>query len=142
MEHSEFIKLKAELTAGDTRGLATIFQTHISYCIGKLQYQHQCSREDAEDIYIEAILNFREKVVNGKIDAVAECADVVIQRDQHIARVANSGDKHDVVLLSPFEQIRLWGKVLLEYPSIAERVRGVDVEAVRQLDGRQIVDLR
>jgi hypothetical protein len=59
MEHQEFILLKLQLKAGNNDKLKFLFEANASYCVRKLVSEHRCSKEDAEDIYTDSILNFR-----------------------------------------------------------------------------------
>jgi RNA polymerase sigma factor (sigma-70 family) len=72
MESEDFRSLLSELTSGDNGKLKTIFEQHAVYCISKLQADHNCSRQDAEDIYTDAVLNFRDKVLLRKIDSILD----------------------------------------------------------------------
>lgn len=72
MEYTEFRRLASELKSGDNTTFKIIFEQYASYCISKLIRQFKCSREDAEDIYVEAILNFREKIITEKVDALTD----------------------------------------------------------------------
>jgi RNA polymerase sigma factor (sigma-70 family) len=72
MEYLEFRQLASELKSGDSNTFKAIFEQHASYCISKLVRQFRCAREDAEDIYVEAVLNLREKIITEKIEAVTD----------------------------------------------------------------------
>lgn len=47
--------------------LELIFRQSKQYCLDKLIIEKNCIREEAEDIYVEAIINFREKILADKI---------------------------------------------------------------------------
>jgi hypothetical protein len=70
MEHQEFILLKLQLKAGNNDKLKFLFEANASYCVLKLVSEHRCSKDDAEDIYTDSILNFREKIIADKIDSL------------------------------------------------------------------------
>jgi RNA polymerase sigma factor (sigma-70 family) len=70
MEHQEFIGLKLQLKTGNNDELKFIFEANALYCIHKLVSEHRCSKDDAEDIYSDSVLNFREKIVSDKIDSI------------------------------------------------------------------------
>lgn len=70
MNYKEFVTLKEELKAGNNRLLKNIFRENCSYCIKGLIKKFNSSAEDAEDIYMDAILNFREKIVSEKIEVL------------------------------------------------------------------------
>ena len=60
-------RISDELKAGDTSCLKVLFEEHGHYCISNLMNFRNCSREDAEDIFIEAIINFHDKILLEKI---------------------------------------------------------------------------
>lgn len=72
MSREEFADLVEELKSGNNRMLKSIFEMHASYCIDKLVFKYKSSREDAEDIYVDSVLNLREKIVAGKIEAIGD----------------------------------------------------------------------
>jgi RNA polymerase sigma factor (sigma-70 family) len=69
---NEFVELKAELKSGEDTRLKLVFENYSVYCINKLIGLHSCSREDAQDIYVEAVLNLREKIIAGQIDSILD----------------------------------------------------------------------
>ncbi len=64
-------ELQSELKRGNNEMLSVFFQEHAGYCTRKLTKEHQCSQEDAEDIFIESVMNLREKLIKGAVEAVA-----------------------------------------------------------------------
>jgi RNA polymerase sigma factor (sigma-70 family) len=68
----DYNKLAAELKSAKNDSLKDIFLQHSKYCIGRLVKDHKCSREDAEDIYVDSVLNFREKVIDDKINGITD----------------------------------------------------------------------
>ncbi|MEO1053649.1 MAG: hypothetical protein AAFX87_23640 [Bacteroidota bacterium] len=67
MTYKELESLTEDLRNGDNSGLKEIFETYSHYCITKLKFKTSCTHEDAEDIFIESVMNFREKAIQGKI---------------------------------------------------------------------------
>ena len=63
-------ELQSELKMGNNEMLSVFFQEHSVYCTRKLTREHQCSQEDAEDIFIESVMNLREKLIKGAVEAV------------------------------------------------------------------------
>lgn len=98
MVYKEFLDLRDELRSGDNRRLKTIFEAYSSHCIRKLLYDYKCSHEDAEDIYTDSILNLRDKVVSGKLEAItdikgylyATCKNMWLARFQKEKRLNNA----------------------------------------------------
>lgn len=67
MSESELSVLSQAIKKGDNSVLSPIFQQNKVYCIEKLIHVKNCPPEEAEDIYMEAIMNFREKILLDKI---------------------------------------------------------------------------
>lgn len=59
--------LAEAIKKGDNSPLESIFREHQKYCIEKLIIEKSCVREEAEDIYVESVMNFREKLLSGKL---------------------------------------------------------------------------
>lgn len=59
--------LSTALKAGDNRVMKDIFLAYQQYCIKKLVIEKNCKQEDAEDIYVEAVLNLREKIITDQL---------------------------------------------------------------------------
>lgn len=70
MNEKEFQALRQELISGNTQSLKFIFEKYAEYCIKNLRKQKGCSLELAEDILMDAILNFRDRVVENKLSEV------------------------------------------------------------------------
>jgi len=67
-----YLRLKLDqiitsLKSEDNVAFKHIYQTHGKSCISKLKNFRNCSLEDAEDLFIVAIMLFREKILNGSI---------------------------------------------------------------------------
>lgn len=71
MKKINWQELQTELKQGNNEMLSVFFQEHAAYCTRKLTREHQCSNEDAEDIFIESVMNLREKLIKGAVEAVA-----------------------------------------------------------------------
>lgn len=52
---------------GKSEAITFIFEEFGPYCVENLQVRTHCSLEDAKEVFIEAILNFREKVLADKV---------------------------------------------------------------------------
>lgn len=98
MTPTEFINLKRQLKTGNGEQLKSIFESTASYCINKLILKHKCGQEDAEDIYTDAILNLRDKIINDKIDSLvdlrgylyATCKNMLLVKLKRAKRFNNS----------------------------------------------------
>ena len=71
--------LSASLKSGDNSVLEPIFRQHQHYCINKLMCEKNCPREEAEDIYVEAILNLRSKIITDQIAALTNVKSYLAQ---------------------------------------------------------------
>jgi len=63
MSQVDLEKIRDNLRAGNNEVLAVFFKEHEQYCTLKLKKNTNCSAEDSEDIFMESILNLREKIV-------------------------------------------------------------------------------
>ncbi|MDW3192466.1 MAG: sigma-70 family RNA polymerase sigma factor [Cytophagales bacterium] len=71
MKNINWQQLRYDLKRGNNEMLSVFFQEHAGYCTRKLTREHQCSQEDAEDIFIESVMNLREKLISEAMEAVA-----------------------------------------------------------------------
>lgn len=60
--------LRKELTEGNMDCLEFIFKNYSAYCIERLVRFRGCPRPLAEDLFVDAVLNFREKVLRKEIE--------------------------------------------------------------------------
>ena len=70
MDKLEIKKLLAAFINGDNSSLKDIFVQHGDFCVKNLMRKTKCSQEDSEDIFIESVMNFREKVLSGEIKQI------------------------------------------------------------------------
>ena len=70
-KHLEFDIIQKRLRSGDNQVLKFIFEDFQDYCISKLKMQTSCGDEMAMDIFVDAVLNFRDKIVTGKIKEIS-----------------------------------------------------------------------
>ena len=67
MEQSELADIKSELLKGNNRCLEIIFREEADFCIQNLVKSTTCPKDEAEDIFVESVLNFREKLIAGQV---------------------------------------------------------------------------
>lgn len=67
MTDRAFIQLQQQIQSNDGRGLRSVFEQGNRYCVRTLIKKTNCSLADAEDIFMDAILIFRENMLNGKL---------------------------------------------------------------------------
>ncbi len=56
-----------ELKKGNNQVLASLFEAHERYCTRTLLKKTRCSIQDAEDLFVDSILNLRERILAGKL---------------------------------------------------------------------------
>ena len=59
-----------ELRNGNNALLKTFYEQHSNYCIQRLTKENKCTHEDGEDIFIESVMNLREKLISGRVESV------------------------------------------------------------------------
>ena len=67
MEGFNLETIAAARKAGDNQVMEKIFMDHQHYCINKLVNEKNCQQEEAEDIYVEAILNLRSRILTDRL---------------------------------------------------------------------------
>ncbi len=60
-------EIHTSLKNGDNKALEHIYLEHGDYCIKMLTSKKGCIKEEAEDLFIESVMIFREKVMGGAI---------------------------------------------------------------------------
>jgi RNA polymerase sigma factor (sigma-70 family) len=60
----------SRLRKGETSCFEEIIANYRDYCVGGLIKKIRCTEEEAQDLFIEGLLEFREMVILGKIDKV------------------------------------------------------------------------
>jgi RNA polymerase sigma factor (sigma-70 family) len=63
--------LRTQLNQGDEQLLAQVYAHCRTYCLRGLMKQTGCSTEDAEDLFMDALLIFRENVLSGKLERLS-----------------------------------------------------------------------
>lgn len=59
--------IRKALEAGEHAFLQWLYDEYREYCQQQLRYQPRCSEEDAEDIFMDALLIVRENMLSGKV---------------------------------------------------------------------------
>lgn len=60
-------EIRNSLIAGDNKAFRYIYQEFGDYCTETLIKQRSCSPDEAEDLFIEAVMILRDKILQGKI---------------------------------------------------------------------------
>ncbi|TAE45346.1 MAG: RNA polymerase sigma factor [Bacteroidetes bacterium] len=77
MTPEAFHSLKEKIQRGDPSGLKLVFEECGRYCVRTLISQTGCAHDDAEDILMEAMISFRENMVQGKIAFISSLRSYV-----------------------------------------------------------------
>lgn len=67
METAPFAPLLERIRNGDPHALTEVLQDSGSYCVRVLMSKTDCPPDEADDILIEAVLIFRDKVLKGEL---------------------------------------------------------------------------
>ena len=71
MTERAFLALKQQIVNNDERGLREVFEQGNRYCVRTLLKKTHCSEADAEDIFMDALLIFRENLLSGKLQQLS-----------------------------------------------------------------------
>ena len=95
MVEKELLELRTALVNGDNSSLAFIFDEHADFCIENLVHKNGCSRQDAEDIFVDSMLIFRENVLSGKITYLTNVRNYVYTtcKNQYLANLQKSSSR-------------------------------------------------
>lgn len=90
MNQADFDALVSELKAGNNRSLQPIFEHHADFCINNLVRKTSCSVAEAEDIFMDSILNFREKAIAGRITFMTQIRNYIYTTCLNMYKVRQS----------------------------------------------------
>ena len=66
-----------ELRSGNNDCLKLLFEKYSSYCISNLMRKYDCGTEDAEDIFLDSLLVFRDNVLQGKLTYITNMRNYI-----------------------------------------------------------------
>lgn len=104
MNQEDFSTLKEQLKSGQNDYLKVIFEEHGTYCISNIQRKFKCPLEDAEDILVDAILNFRDKILQEKITHITSIRNYIyttcvnMKREKDYYTYKKKEKEHEVTL--------------------------------------------
>lgn len=67
MTEADFSILIEQIKNDDPRGMREVYTQTNRYCLGTLIKKTSCKKEDAEDLYMDALLVFRENILGDKV---------------------------------------------------------------------------
>ena len=77
MHFENLAKIKLQLQKGDNSCLEILFKQEADFCIKNLVRTTNCPLEEAEDIFIEAVMDFRQRVISEKLIEVNDMRNYV-----------------------------------------------------------------
>ncbi|MCF6298134.1 MAG: sigma-70 family RNA polymerase sigma factor [Flavobacteriaceae bacterium] len=89
MSQEEFYVLLEQLKNGNNEYLKIIFEEHGAYCISNIQRKFRCPLEDAEDLLVDAILNFRDKILQNKLTHITSIRNYIYTTCVNMKREKN-----------------------------------------------------
>lgn len=102
MNERRFQQLSHQIRAGDKRGMQYVFEQSSRYCVGTLIKKTGCEVSDAEDLFMDAILIFRENILSGKLSQLSNLRTYVfgicwnLWRDLNRARTKWQREQNEV----------------------------------------------
>lgn len=137
LKEIDWDSIVADLRSGNNEVLRVFFEKHSNYCIGRLTNENQCTKEDAEDIFIESVMNLREKLVVGKLERVLSersylyktCHNMFLSRLKQAKRTSS----FSVELETFYYASEYQSEELAEY---TERLSKITMEAWDYLTGK------
>jgi len=64
-------EIKQSFLADDNSAFEYVYLEHGEYCISRIQQLRNCSEADAEDLFTEAVLIFRDKILTDQIEVLS-----------------------------------------------------------------------
>lgn len=77
MEQAAIQKLIDHLQQGRSEALQEVYTYCKDHCINKLIKYGECTVEDAEDLFMDAILAFRQNVLSGKVQHITKLREYI-----------------------------------------------------------------
>ena len=102
MTHIQFGEIVNQLREGNNRPMKILFERYSDYCIEGLQRHVRCGPEDAEDIFQDAVLVFRENALHDKIQHTTNLKDYLysicfnLHRARQQQKVRRNGDQQKI----------------------------------------------
>lgn len=130
------------LRDGDDQVLSDVYTLAQRYCIRTLIRKTNCNKEDAEDLFMDSILIFRDNVLKGKLTSLTNLNSYIfgicwnLWREQNRAKAkwdaAKSDFEHQILVMETQEDLPFPGEELLEQKQLISKV----VEALGELGER------
>jgi RNA polymerase sigma factor (sigma-70 family) len=121
MYSRDFSSLKKELISGENRMLRKIFEDHSRSCIDRLTSRFRCCRDDAEDIYVDAILNLRDKIISGEVQMLTDVGAYLFATCRNMYLVRLKQNERTLIAAQEFSRSTDVGAQLMQDDSELER---------------------
>ena len=79
-------RIKTELKKDAADVLKDLFTEHQPYCVGYLSGKLKVEQEGAKDIFIDALLNFRDKMLQGKVEYITSIKSYLLATCVNMAK--------------------------------------------------------
>jgi len=122
MDQNELKILKSELQRGNNDYLESVFEEYGPYCISNIMKKFSCAREDAEDILVDSIINFRDKILAGKVTYLSNirnyiyttCVNMKKEKDYYARKQKEKEQEVILYLYSENEETKSYKEELLQ----------------------------
>lgn len=104
MKGNSIEDLIKSLKAGDSSPLQFIFEEYGAYCISTLQNTTNCSPEDAEDYFVDAVMIVRQNIIDGSLKELTNLRSYVYGICLNLYRQNNRANKKVVHVSDPVEE--------------------------------------
>lgn len=120
------------IRANDASALAEVYHSASTYCIRTLRRKTTCDKEDAEDLFMDALLVLRENILSGKLKEISNLNSYVYGICWNLWREQNRRDKkwaaahdditHQLLLMADQGDIPFAEEELMEKQETIHRV--------------------
>ena len=90
MASHELASIRLELLKGDSKFLGQQYTEHRSGCIQLLKSKYYCDEIEAEDIFTEAILVLRKKIIDQKLDNLKNIRSYLLSTVAFLKKESNT----------------------------------------------------
>jgi len=121
-------ELLKSLKSGDSAPLKQVFETCGHYCITTLRNSTSCSEEDAEDFFVDAVMLFRDNILNGRLVQITNLQSYLYGICLNLQRQAERAHQK-MVYPDANEMLDLFFKEIVDDPLTA----GIESEFTEEL---------
>lgn len=151
----KFSKMMESFVQDDNKAFEYIYLTCGAYCTNTLMAKRKCTLEDAEDLFIDAVLIFRRKIISGEISYLTNLKTYLykICDNNFLAnqkRKASQASKEDAIINALYDDATELPSYLLEsarhaWNLLSEKCKDIVylfyVEAIKMEEIAKLLDL-